>query len=322
MAEHISQKTILLVEDEALIAMNEAAILKKHGYGVITAYNAEKAIEAANHQDIDLVLMDIDLGHGRMDGTEAAEIILREKEIPVVFLSSHTEPEVVEKTEGITSYGYVIEMNKSFLEIFGISDAGEVKNFNLFKDPNLTEEVKEKLSNRENVRYEIAFDFENILYGYLVQVVDINNRKLMENQKDYLMQELNRRVKNNLNMVSSLIKLKNSSRGDDCLSSTKTAVPLGLIINELATNAIKYGFANGREAVYAVDLRTDASENQYVLTVSNTGNPFPADIGLDNPETLGLRLVTALVQQLRGTIELQREPYPVFTIRFPKVAAL
>jgi PAS domain S-box-containing protein len=53
--------------------------------------------------------MDIDLGVGKMDGTEAAEIILHNQNIPIVFLSSHTEREVVKRTEKITSYGYVVK---------------------------------------------------------------------------------------------------------------------------------------------------------------------------------------------------------------------
>jgi two-component sensor histidine kinase len=44
---------------------------------------------------------------------------------------------------------------------------------------------------------------------------------------------------------------------------------------------------------------------------------FPEGIDLDNPETLGLRLVSALTAQVEGTIELRRDPRPVFTIRFP-----
>ena len=102
-------RTILLVEDETLIAMNSAYMLEKHGYEVVIAYNGEKAVEMVdNHPEIALVLMDIDLGKG-IDGTEAAEQILYKKDIPIVFLSSHTEPEVVEKTEGITSYGYIVK---------------------------------------------------------------------------------------------------------------------------------------------------------------------------------------------------------------------
>ena len=72
-------------------------------------HSGEKAVETVDSSgDIDLVLMDIDLGKG-MDGTQAAEIILQNYDLPVVFLSSHTDPETVEKTEGITSYGYVVK---------------------------------------------------------------------------------------------------------------------------------------------------------------------------------------------------------------------
>lgn len=102
-------KTILLVEDEAIIAMTEAMILEKYGYKTITADTGEKAIEIVNiTPDIDLVLMDINLGKG-IDGTQAAEIILDRHTIPIIFLSSHTEREIVEKTEGITSYGYIVK---------------------------------------------------------------------------------------------------------------------------------------------------------------------------------------------------------------------
>ncbi len=61
---------------------------------------------ASSQPEFDLILMDIDLGHG-MDGTDAARAILQTRDVPIVFLSSHTEPEVVRKTETITSYGYI-----------------------------------------------------------------------------------------------------------------------------------------------------------------------------------------------------------------------
>lgn len=102
-----TKRKILLVEDEALIALSERRVLERNGYEVTVAHSGASAIEAFKSQrDIDLVLMDIDLGPG-MDGTVAAGAILSDGEVPVVFLSSHTEPEVVAKTEKITSYGYV-----------------------------------------------------------------------------------------------------------------------------------------------------------------------------------------------------------------------
>ena len=102
-------KTILLVEDEALIALSEKLMLQKHGFTVLMAADGEIAVETALRKpEIDLVLMDINLGAG-MDGTEAAQQILAQRDLPILFLSSHTEPEVVEKTEKITSYGYVVK---------------------------------------------------------------------------------------------------------------------------------------------------------------------------------------------------------------------
>ncbi len=104
------KKRLLLVEDDAIIALSTTQQLKRKGYETLHAGSGEKAVEytVSGDQNIDLILMDIDLGSG-IDGTEAAQLILKKKDIPVVFLSSHTESEIVEKTEKITSYGYVVK---------------------------------------------------------------------------------------------------------------------------------------------------------------------------------------------------------------------
>jgi PAS domain S-box-containing protein len=107
------EKTLLLVDDEAIIAMAEKTALEKYGYVVMIANTGEEAVTAIEKTPaIDLILMDINLGAG-MDGTEAAALILRQRDLPVVFLSSHMEPEIVEKTEKITSYGYVVKDSSS-----------------------------------------------------------------------------------------------------------------------------------------------------------------------------------------------------------------
>lgn len=102
-----NKKTILLVDDEPLIALSEKSSLEEYGYNVIIAYTSEEAIELfKENKDIELILMDIDLGKG-INGADTAIVLLKEREIPVIFLSGHTEPEIVEKTEKISSYGYV-----------------------------------------------------------------------------------------------------------------------------------------------------------------------------------------------------------------------
>jgi len=122
------RKTVLLVEDEFLLALTVTKALEREGYRVIHAGSGEKAIAAMEGPEpIDIVLMDINLGEG-IDGTEAATEILRRHDLPLLFLSSHTERAVVEKTEAITNYGYVVK-NSSIT----VLDASMKMAFKLFE---------------------------------------------------------------------------------------------------------------------------------------------------------------------------------------------
>lgn len=108
-------RTILLVEDNAVTSLITEKIIKKYGYGVFTAYSGEQGVELAlSDESIDLVLMDIDLGDG-IDGTEAARRILSNRHVPIVFLTSHAEKDMVDKVKGITRYGYVIKSSGDFV---------------------------------------------------------------------------------------------------------------------------------------------------------------------------------------------------------------
>jgi PAS domain S-box-containing protein len=109
------RKKILLVEDEVVIARDEAEAAREWGYDVIIATSGEKAIEKVRTDpSIDIVLMDIDLGTG-IDGTDAAKQMLALRNLPILFLTSHSEREMVEKVRGITRYGYVIKSSGDFV---------------------------------------------------------------------------------------------------------------------------------------------------------------------------------------------------------------
>ncbi len=134
-------KTILVVEDEPIISIIVAKALERFGYDVKSANTGEKAVSMALADDpADLVLMDINLGEG-IDGTEAARQILAERDLPIVFHTSHSEREMVEKVRGITRYGYVIKSSGDFVLNSSIEMA-----FDLF---NAHEEVR-KQSRRSN----------------------------------------------------------------------------------------------------------------------------------------------------------------------------
>jgi PAS domain S-box-containing protein len=101
---------------------------------------------------------------------------------------------------------------------------------------------------------------------------------------------------------------------DDIFLALDSAIPCGLIINELVSNALKHAFLNGSAGHITVDLHQEGGKN--VLVVSDDGVGLPGDLDVQTTETLGLQLVSALVQQLDGTLELERDSGTVFKISF------
>ena len=101
------KKTILLVEDNNMAVLVETKILDRFGYNVVVAKTGEEAVQVAiSNEQISLVLMDIELGAG-IDGAEATKQILLKRNLPVVFLTEHTEKEYADRIRGIAGYGYV-----------------------------------------------------------------------------------------------------------------------------------------------------------------------------------------------------------------------
>jgi two-component sensor histidine kinase len=90
---------------------------------------------------------------------------------------------------------------------------------------------------------------------------------------------------------------------DELFFSVQTAVPCGLIINELVSNALKHAFPKGNG-----EIRLDLSKHnqQLTLMVADNGVGFPQEVDWKRTRTLGLQLVNNLVRQLDGTIELHR----------------
>ena len=101
-----------------------------------------------------------------------------------------------------------------------------------------------------------------------------------------------------------------------CSLNIDTAVPCGLIINELVTNSLKYAFGEIQGKI-KIDFSLD-NNRVCVLTVSDSGIGFPQELDYRNARTLGLRLVGSLVKQIRGKIELLETIGTTFQIKFPK----
>jgi PAS domain S-box-containing protein len=227
--------------------------------------------------------------------------------------------------------------------------------------------------------------------GVGVVVTDITERKRMEEelkaslqQKEMLLREIHHRVKNNLQIISSLLGLQsdyisdpqvlalfrdsqdrirsmaliheklyrsgNLARidftsyigdlaaellrsygvdanrvslqivGEKVWLNVDTAVPCGLILQELVSNCLKHAFPEGRSGEITITLR-DETEGKYALTVRDTGIGFPEGLDFCHTESLGLQLVIILTEQLSGTIVRQPGEGTCFTLMFTEVGS-
>ena len=105
----MSGEKILITEDERITALDLKMTLEKLGYLVVgSVASGEESIEYARRLKPDLVLMDIHLKTAMM-GTEAAQLISKELDIPVIFLSAYSDRSVIREAGQSTPYGYLIK---------------------------------------------------------------------------------------------------------------------------------------------------------------------------------------------------------------------
>jgi|GEM_PF-858805 len=183
---HKPDSTILIVDDEQLIAQYTAVLLADYGYKTKLSYTGESAVQTVKESNnIDLILMDIDLGPG-LNGPEAAQVILKDYNLPIVFITSHSEQEMVEKVRSITRYGYVIKNSGDFVLLSSIEMA-----FELF-DAHLTLQKQLKAIMESEERHETFLNstqdltyLKNHEMKYLL-INDANARFFNKEKKDII----------------------------------------------------------------------------------------------------------------------------------------
>lgn len=115
------------------------------------------------------------------------------------------------------------------------------------------------------------------------------------------------------------IKLKIDAQ--QILMGIDTAIPCGLIINELVTNSIKHAFVGRENGELDITLQR-LSDDDYQLIIKDDGIGFPENIDFENVDTVGLQLVNGLVDQIDGTMELDASEGTQFSITFKEVRYL
>jgi PAS domain S-box-containing protein len=101
---------------------------------------------------------------------------------------------------------------------------------------------------------------------------------------------------------------------EDIEFNIETAIPCGLILNELISNSLKYAFPSGRNGEMHISLKL--KEDNYELIVKDDGIGLPEDLEFENMDSLGLKLVNSLITQLEGELEVDRGRGTEFKITF------
>ena len=146
-----------------------------------------------------------------------------------------------------------------------------------------------------------------LVHEKLYQSGDLTRINLSEYIPD-LVSDLFRSYGVNYNLVQFKINSENISL------DINTAIPCGLIINELVTNSIKHAFQGIIKGEIVVELKYE--DDCLKMKVQDNGVGFPEEVNLSNIKTLGLQLVISLTKQLDGSIELIKENGTSFNIIF------
>jgi len=214
--------------------------------------------------------------------------------------------------------------------------------------------------------------------SYVINIIKNNEGKALK-ESELLLKEIHHRVKNNLQIVSSLLNLQSGSISDEYTKTVvkegqsrvksialihqllyqtemitsvyfsdyleqlmaslhntfknpgknimyfvhaeklkldiDTAVPLGLITNELATNAYKYAFADKNEGRIEIDFR-QTEDKHFILIVKDNGKGFPDEINIEEIQTLGLKLVKILARQIKADLDYKTRNGTEFKLTF------
>lgn len=173
-----------------------------------------------------------------------------------------------------------------------------------------TAEIIEAFKENQNRVISMSLIHEELHKGAGTDTLDFSAylRKLVEN----LLQTYSL----NDEKISLYMNLENNA-----FFNMDIAVPLGIIVNELISNSLKYAFTKDEEGEIRIRLCKEKDDNKthkslFNLTISDNGKGIPENIELENVESLGLQLVNILVDQLDGKIKLNRDHGTEFIITF------
>ncbi len=347
---------ILLVDDDPRNLDVLESVLISQDFNLFRARTANEALLALITYEFAVIILDVRMPE--IGGLELAQIIKQRKKtshVPIIFLTAYyQEDKDVLQGYGAGAVDYLSKpvnplILKSkvavFVDLFRKTQA--LAKLNLAMESEIAsqlEQLKASLSEKDTLLKEIHHRVKNNLQ-IISSLISLQSNKITDPMQKRLFQDTRDRVKSMALVHEKLYQSKDLGRVEmaeyarqlmtDLLlvngaAASKIrmkldltpvflpvdiAIPCGLILNELTTNAIKHAFDDRPSGRITVQLQVE-SEELVRITFSDDGCGFSAGLDWRKAETLGLQLVHMLTEQLHGTIDMSNGPGTTFQLSF------
>jgi two-component sensor histidine kinase len=326
---------VMIVEDDGTIAVHLEMLLAQWGYEPLPAASAEEALSIAADMGPDLALMDIQLENS-IDGITLAQALKTGYDVPVIYLTAYADDNLLHRASKTEPYGYLVKplqdlTLRSTLQMALTKRAADKK---LAEAIRAKEALMKEILHRTKNNLALITGFLELQSAYVedtrllnilqdaelrIQTIALIQEKLYRSQ-DLTSIDLGAYLKDLADMfihfqgTAGAITLHTDF--ETLVVSTDTAIPCGLILNELLSNAIKHAFPEGQPGTITLTL-TSIGNDAVELRVRDDGVGLPEDFDMLATESLGLQLVQMFVESLlQGTVTWQVDHGTQWKVRF------
>jgi two-component sensor histidine kinase len=338
---------ILLVEDnpgDARLLREMFATERPESYEITHLPRLGLALNHLAKGGVDVVLLDLGLPDG--EGLDTVRRVRKlAPQVPLIVISGRDDDAAVAEAmlEGVQDY-----LVKGQIETRALPRAlrHAIERFRLLaKAAQANAELERRVCEKDILLSEIHHRVKNSLQ-VVSSLLSLEAARITDERVAEMLQTTQNRVRSMASIHQTLYQSKDFARVDfhsfllsfvpsliqsysmqpelisldiqaaDLLLPIDSAIPCGLIVNELLSNAMKHAFPGGRRGTIRIELRLD-SGHCAVLAVSDDGIGLPAGYRLEQSETLGIQLVSMLTGQLGGEFVVNSASPTRFTVRFP-----
>lgn len=340
---------VLFVEDNETIRLLYRRLLTTRVKTFLIAENGMEGLELYKKHSPDLIITDISMPI--MDGLEMIKYIKTDNpEVNVIVMSAYSIKEYFLEAINQRVNGYLIKPVEA-KKLFALIDelAGNILMKRELEEKELKrreaeEGLKKSLAEKEILLKEVHHRVKNNMQ-IISSILKMQQRQVDDPKLKEVLEESQNRIRSmalvheNLYRTENLAKIlfsnyvksmasnlshtfsevQNNVRFEfdviDVYMPLDTGIPCGLIINELLSNSFKYAFPNKNNGIIRIQLKNVGSNN-YELIVSDNGIGINGSFDIEKTKSLGMRIVTKLVQQIEGTLDYDFSNGTKFTINF------